>query len=158
MTRAAERAVAVARPGAEPRSDTAGVVSRCLAALVDVVVVVGIGLGTQLAFGGLRLFLTGPPFRMPDLSAWLTGVLGWTVAVLYLAVSWTVTGGTVGDRLLGLRVTDRGGDRLLGTTRALLRAVMCIALPVGLFWIPFSQRHASLQDVVLASAVRYHHF
>ncbi|MEV0209478.1 RDD family protein [Streptomyces sp. NPDC050788] len=157
MTRAAERAVAVARPGAEPRSDTAGVVSRCLAALVDVVVVVGIGLGAQLAFGGLRLFVTGPPFRMPDLSAWLTGVLGWAVAVLYLAVNWAATGGTIGDRLLGLRVTDRAG-RLLGITRALLRAVLCIALPVGLFWIPFSRRHASLQDVIVAGAVRYHHF
>jgi hypothetical protein len=148
----------VTRPGAEALSDTAGVVSRCLAALVDAIVVAGIGLGAQLAFGGLRLLVTGPPFRMPDLSAWLTGALGWAVAALYLGVSWAATGGTIGDWLLGLRVADRAGGRLLGITRALLRAVLCIALPVGLFWIPFSRRHASLQDVVLASAVRYHHF
>lgn len=140
-----------------PEGDTAGVVSRCLAALVDAIVVAGIGLAAHLAFGGLRLLVTGPPFHMPDLSGWLTGVLGWTVAVLYLALSWVTTGGTIGDWLLGLRVTGRTG-RLLGIPRALLRAVLCVALPVGLLWIPFSRRHASVQDVALASAVNYHHF
>lgn len=141
----------------EPRGDTAGVVSRCLAALVDALVVAGIGLAVQFAFGGLRLLVDGPPFRMPDLSVWLTGALGWVVAVLYLTVCWASTGGTVGDWLLGLRVTGRTG-RLLGVPRALVRAVLCIVLPVGLLWIPFSRRHASAQDVVMASAVRYHRF
>ncbi|MEU6140938.1 RDD family protein [Streptomyces sp. NPDC047081] len=131
--------------------------SRCLAGLVDAVVVALAGLGAQLAFGGLRLLVTGPPFRMPELSAWLTGVLGWALAVLYLAVSWASTGGTVGDWLLGLRVTARAG-RLLGVPRALLRAVLCVAFPLGLCWIPVSRRHASLQDVLVASSVRYHRF
>ncbi|GAA2479046.1 RDD family protein [Streptomyces longisporus] len=138
-------------------TDTAGVVSRSLAALVDVIVVAAIGLAVQFAYGGLRLLVDGPPFRMPDLSGWRAGVLGWAVAVLYLGVSWASTGGTLGDWLLGLRVTGRTG-RLLGIPRALLRAVLCIALPVGLLWIPFSRRHASVQDVVMASAVRYHRF
>ncbi|MGC0343368.1 putative RDD family membrane protein YckC [Streptomyces sp. SLBN-8D4] len=138
-------------------ADTAGMVSRCLAALVDVIVVAAIGLAVQFAYGGLRLLVAGPPFRMPDPSAWLTGVLGWAVAVLYLSVSWASTGGTLGDWLLGLRVTGRAG-RLLGAPRALLRAVLCVAFPVGLLWIPFSRRHASVQDVVMASAVRYHRF
>jgi hypothetical protein len=142
---------------AEARGDTAGVVSRCLAALVDALVVVGIGLALQFVYGGLRLLVTGPPFRMPDLAAWLTGALGWVLAVLYLGVCWAWTGGTVGDWLLGLRVTGRTG-RLLGVPRALVRAVLCVVLPIGLLWIPFSRRHASVQDVVMASAVRYHRF
>ncbi|MFI6558719.1 RDD family protein [Streptomyces sp. NPDC050534] len=141
----------------EAQGGTAGVVSRCLAAVVDAIVVACIGLAGQLAFGGLRLIVTGPPFHMPDLSLWLTGVLGWAIAVLYLGTAWATTGGTLGDWLLGLRVTCRTG-RLLGITRALLRAVLCVALPVGLFWIPFSRRHASVQDVAVASAVHYHRF
>ncbi|MEU6251931.1 RDD family protein [Streptomyces sp. NPDC047043] len=141
----------------DPHSDAAGVVTRCLAGLVDALVVAGIGIALQLAFSGLRLLVTGPPMRMPDLSVWLTGVLGWAIAVLYLAVSWASTGGTVGDWLLGLQVTGRAG-RLLGVTRALLRALLCVAFPVGLFWIPFSRRHASVQDIVTASRVRYHRF
>lgn len=141
----------------EAPDGTAGVVSRCLAAVADAIVVAGIGLAVQLAFGGLRLIVTGPPFHLPDLSLWLTGVLGWVIAVLYLGLSWATTGGTVGDWLLGLRVTCRTGQ-LLGIFRALLRAVLCILLPVGLFWIPFSRRHASLQDVAVASTVHYHRF
>lgn len=141
----------------DPEGDTAGVVSRCLAALVDAIVVAAIGLAALLAFGGLRFLVAGPPLRLPDLSAWLTGVVGWAIAVLYLTVSWATTGGTIGDWLLGLRVTGRAG-RLLHVPRALLRAVLCIAFPVGLFWVPLSRRHASIQDVVMASAVRYHRF
>jgi uncharacterized RDD family membrane protein YckC len=84
-------------------------------------------------------------------------VAGWILAVLYLAVSWASTGGTVGDRLMGLRVTGRGG-RLLGVPRALLRAALYLVFPVGLFWIPFSRRRASLQDLAVATSVRYHRF
>ncbi|MFR0354046.1 RDD family protein [Streptomyces sediminimaris] len=146
------------RPDPAPAQDTtAGVVSRCLAAVADALVVAVIGLAVELAFAGLRLVVTGPPFHLPDLSLWLTGALGWAIAVLYLTMSWATTGGTLGNWLLGLRVTRRTG-RLLGIPRALLRAVLCIALPVGLFWIPFSRRHASLQDIAVASAVHYHRF
>ncbi|CCK31666.1 putative membrane protein [Streptomyces davaonensis JCM 4913] len=137
--------------------EAAGLVSRCLAALIDALVVAGIGLAVQLVFAGLRLLVSGPPLRMPDLSLWTTGALGWLLAVLYLVVSWIWTGATLGGRLLGLRVTGRAGH-LLGIPRALLRAVVCLALPVGLFWIPFSRRRASLQDLVVASSVRYHRF
>ncbi|PWI19948.1 RDD family protein [Streptomyces sp. Act143] len=140
-----------------PQGDPAGVVSRCLAAAVDALAVAGIGLAAQLAFGGLRLLVTGPPLRIPELSTWLKGVLSWAVAVLYLTFAWTSTGGTLGFWLLGLRVTTRDG-RLLGVLRALLRAVLCIGLPVGLLWIPFSRRHASVQDALTATSVHYHRF
>ncbi|MFF4253547.1 RDD family protein [Streptomyces sp. NPDC001663] len=141
----------------DPEGDAAGVVSRCLAGLVDALVVVGVGLAVQFAVGGVRLLVAGPPFRMPDPPAWATGVGGWAIAVLYLGGSWALSGGTAGDRLLGLRVSGRGG-RLLGTPRALLRAALCVAFPVGLLWIPLSRRRASVQDLVIASAVRYHRF
>ncbi|MDC0770548.1 RDD family protein [Streptomyces sp. HD] len=141
----------------DPEGETAGVVSRCLAAVVDALVVFGIALAVQLSISGLRLLVAGPPYRFPDPPGWLAGVGGWAVAVLYLGVCWTVTGGTVGDRLLGLRVTRLGG-RLLGVLRALLRAALCVTFPVGLLWVPLSRRRASLQDLVVASAVRYHRF
>ncbi|MGW3140495.1 RDD family protein [Streptomyces sp. NPDC001139] len=149
----------MSRQGREgtPEGDVAGVVTRCLAALVDALVVAGIGLAAQFGYAGLRLLVTGPPLRMPDLADWVTALVGWITAVLYLAVCWTATGGTVGDRLLGLRVTGRGG-RLIGIPRALLRAVLCLVFPVGLFWVPFSRRRASLQDVAVATSVRYHRF
>lgn len=97
---------------AGPPQGTAGLVSRILAALVDAFTVAGIGLASQLGAGALRLLVAGPPFRLLDPPAWLSGVCGWVIAVLYLGSSWTLTGTTAGDRLLGLRVTDRSGGLL----------------------------------------------
>ncbi|MGC5566502.1 RDD family protein [Streptomyces sp. FR-108] len=129
--------------------------SRTLAGLVDAFVVAGLGLAAQLGAGALRLVVTGPPFRLPDPPAWLSGLCGWTIAVLYLAGSWVMTGSTVGDRLLGLRVTGRSG-RPLGVLRALSRAALCLVFPLGLLWIPVSGRRASVHDLVLATTVRHH--
>ncbi|WP_101392846.1 RDD family protein [Streptomyces sp. TLI_146] len=131
--------------------------SRCLASLVDVVVVAGIVLVLHLGLGGLLLLMAGPPYRFPRFPSWSAALAGWIVSLLYLAGSWTLTGGTAGGRLLGLRVTGLAG-RLLGVPRALLRAALCMVFPVGLFWVPFSRRRASVQDLAVVSVVRYHRF
>ncbi|WP_314413937.1 RDD family protein [Streptomyces sp. DSM 40484] len=144
-----------AERAAGPPEEAAGLVSRILAGLVDAFVVAGLGLAARLGAGALRLVVTGPPFRLPDPPAWLSGLCGWTIAVLYLAGSWVMTGSTVGDRLLGLRVTGRSG-RPLGVLRALSRAALCLVFPLGLLWIPVSGHRASVHDLVLATAVRHH--
>ncbi|MFE1799632.1 MULTISPECIES: RDD family protein [unclassified Streptomyces] len=128
--------------------------SRGLAGLVDAFVVAGLGLAVQFGAGAVRLLVSGPPFRLPDPPVWLSGLCGWTIALLYLAGSWVVTGSTVGGRLLGLRVTVRSGG-LPGVLRALARAALCVVFPLGLLWIPVSRRRASVQDLVLATAVRH---
>ncbi|MFD7709632.1 RDD family protein [Streptomyces sp. NPDC059785] len=136
------------------RGGTAGIVSRALAGAVDALVVAGAGVLVHGGVGCVRLIVSGPPFRFPDYPAWLTGVYGWALAVLYLAGGWATAGYTVGNRLLGLRVTGRTG-RPLGVARALLRAALCVAFPLGLLWVPLSRRDASVQDLLLASAVHY---
>ncbi|MFC8126277.1 RDD family protein [Streptomyces sp. NPDC057302] len=137
-------------PGAEP----AGIVSRGAAAILDVLVLAVIGITLQAGAGCVRLLLTGPPFQFPDLPGWLAGVSGWTLAVLYFGCSWAAIGRTAGDGLMGLRVTDRAGE-LLGLPRSLVRAALCVTFPLGLYWVPLSRRRASVQDLVVASAVRY---
>ncbi|MEW2572109.1 RDD family protein [Streptomyces sp. NPDC047070] len=137
-----------------PPGEAAGLVSRALAGLVDAFVVAGLGLAVQLGAGALRLLVSGPPFRLPDPPVWLSGLCGWSIALLYLAAGWVVTGSTVGGRLLGLRVTGRSG-RLPGVLRALARAALCLVFPLGLLWIPVSRRRASVQDLVLATTVHY---
>ncbi|OKI02119.1 hypothetical protein A6A06_13615 [Streptomyces sp. CB02923] len=131
---------------------SAGLVSRTLAAVADTFVVLGIAVLTGLGVGAVRFLVLGPPFDAPRGSDLLTGSFGFALAVGYLAVGWTVTGWTVGGRLMGLRVVHRSG-RLLGPGRALLRAVLCVVLPLGLFWAPLSRRDASVADLVVRSAV-----
>jgi uncharacterized RDD family membrane protein YckC len=74
--------------------------------------------------------------------------------VLYLAGCWAVSGCTAGAVLMGLRVTGRTSERL-SIVRALLRAVACVAVPIGLLWVAVDKRRRSLQDVIFGSRVVY---
>ena len=71
---------------------------------------------------------------------------------LLFTVAWSSTGRSYGDRILGLRVIDRRGERL-GFAGALVRAVLCVAFPPLLFWAIVNRR--SVQDLVLRTAVIY---
>lgn len=131
----------------------AGVVSRLLAGAIDLAVVLVVLAGGYLAVTGL-LFLIDPVsfrFRAPPRLV----VLGLAAALMvgYLTVSWTGSGRTYGNRVLGLRVVGRRGR--LRTGPALLRAVFCTLLPVGLLWVAVSAGRRSVQDLVLRTAVIY---
>jgi uncharacterized RDD family membrane protein YckC len=65
-----------------------------------------------------------------------------------------VVGGTYGDRLLGLRVTDGRGARL-GWGRCTARALLCTGFPIGLVWVLVSKENRSVQDVLLRTSVVY---
>ncbi|MER5437525.1 RDD family protein [Streptomyces sp. NPDC002790] len=132
----------------------AGIVSRGLAVMVDVVVLALVGLGVEVGVGCVRLAVGGPPFQVPDVSNWAAGPIGWGLAVCYFGGFWVMVGATPGARLLGLRVTDRAGRRLR-TVRAFVRAAVAVSFPLGLFWIAFSKRRAALQDLVVRSTVSY---
>ena len=132
----------------------AGIVSRGTAAVVDLgVLLVLIG----LIYVGLvltRLALNPSAFTFPNISALFSTSITFVVAVLYLAVCWAVSGCTAGAVVMGLRVTDRRGERM-PPVRALLRAVACVVFPVGLAWVAFDSQRRSLQDLVLRSRVVY---
>jgi uncharacterized RDD family membrane protein YckC len=132
----------------------AGLVTRSLANVADLVVVVLAVIGGYAAVAATR-FLLGPAhFRFPAPS-WETLLLvGLGIQAVYFAVTWAVVGGTYGDRLLGLAVTDHRGARL-GWARSVLRALFCVILPIGLLWVLVSSQNRSVQDVVLRTSVVY---
>jgi uncharacterized RDD family membrane protein YckC len=51
-------------------------------------------------------------------------------------------------------VVDSAGRRL-SLPRSLARAVLYVLFPAGLLWVLASRRNASLQDLVLGTAVVY---
>jgi uncharacterized RDD family membrane protein YckC len=55
---------------------------------------------------------------------------------------------------MGLRVVSYRGGRMT-LPGALLRAVFCAAVPIGLLWVAVSRENRSLQDVVLRTSVVY---
>ncbi|MGY1605498.1 RDD family protein [Geodermatophilus sp. SYSU D00815] len=147
-------AVLAAGGRAAIRGSRAGLVTRSLANVADLVLValvLGVGYLAVAAVG----YLLGPTrfaFPAPSPTTLLLAVLG--VQAVYFAVTWAVAGGTYGDRLLGLRVTDDRGARL-GWARCALRAVTCVLLPVGLLWVLVSAENRSVQDLVLRTSVVY---
>lgn len=140
-----------ARPAANPE---AGIVTRALAAAIDVVVVLAMMGATLLTVAGLRFVVAPVSFRWPSPSWLLSLVVGALLATIYLTAAWAATGRSCGAAVLGLRVRSIGGDPL-GWIRAALRAALCVAFPPGLFWCVLSRRRRSIQDILLGSTVVY---
>ena len=135
-------------------NDTAGIVSRTVAAIIDLLVVLtfmglvylGLILAT-LAFSPRAFSFPAPPLVF---SAFGFGA----VAVLYLAGCWKVSGCTTGAVVMGLRVEGRTSPRL-SAALCLARALGCVLFPIGLAWVALDSQRRSLQDIVFRSRVVY---
>ncbi|KAA9150314.1 RDD family protein [Amycolatopsis acidicola] len=132
----------------------AGMVSRTVAGIVDVVVVAALCGGAYLGLAGLKFVVNPVAFSFPAVPRAVLVPAGFAVSVFYLAVCWAATARTVGDELLGLRVlTGRGAPLRWG--RAFLRALTYAVFPAGLLWVLFGASRRSLQDLVLHTVVVY---
>lgn len=132
----------------------AGLVSRVLASAVDLVVVVAVVAAGYLAVSAV-LFLWNPSgFRFPSPNRlWLLAA-GGVVLFCYLAAAWALTGRTLGDLVLGLRVVNYRGEPLR-VSIAVLRAALCVVFPIGIFYVAVSRANRSVADVVLRTSVVY---
>ena len=132
----------------------AGIITRGLAAVIDLVVVLLI---MSAMYGGLilvRLVYSPAAFSLPSLNAVFSTVVTFGVAVLYLTGCWTVSGSTAGAVTMGLRVVGRRSRRVRLLV-ALLRAIGCVLFPIGLLWVIIDRRRQSLQDIVFRTRVVY---
>lgn len=132
----------------------AGIITRGLAAVIDLVVVLLI---MSVLYGGLvlaRLVYSPTAFSLPSLNAVFSTVVTFAVAVLYLTGCWTVSGSTAGAVTMGLRVVGRGTQRV-SLLVGLLRAICCVVFPIGLLWVAVDRRRRSLQDIVFRTRVIY---
>ena len=132
----------------------AGLVSRTLANIVDLIVVGALLAAAYLGVAGLLFLRRGASFSFPVVgypTAYTVGVAGW---ILYTAIGWRTNGRTYGDHLLGLRVrTIRDGP--VGAPRAVIRAILCAIAPLLLVWVAFSKQQRSVQDLLVGTRVIY---
>ena len=133
---------------------TAGVVTRVVAAAIDVPLVALVLISGYLGLVGLRFLLDPRSFSWPQPSLLAFLALMAALMMLYLTVAWGLGGRTFGDMLMGLRVVSAGGAPI-GWLRSAARAVAYIILPIGLFWSAVDRRSRSVQDLVLWTAVVY---
>jgi uncharacterized RDD family membrane protein YckC len=141
----------------EPEPDAlraAGIITRGLAAVIDLLVVLLI---MSALYGGLvlvRLIYSPADFSLPSLNAVFSTVMTFAVAVLYLTGCWRVSGSTAGAVTMGLRVVGRRLQRV-GLPVAFLRAVGCVVFPIGLLWAVVDRKRRSLHDIVFRTRVVY---
>jgi uncharacterized RDD family membrane protein YckC len=144
----------VAAARADIRGDRAGLVTRSLANVVDVLVVALVVGGGYAAVSAARFLLSPTTFTFPATAPATLLLVGLFVQAVYFTVTWAVAGRTYGDRLLGLRVADDRGARL-GWKRCTTRAALCTIFPIGLVWVLVSRENRSVQDLLLRTSVQY---
>jgi uncharacterized RDD family membrane protein YckC len=145
----AERVV----PAGTSRAGRAGIVSRLSAltldlvavVLIDMVLVGGVAVIRALFIRSVEVAVPPPPFGY---------IIATLVLVAYMVHGWTLGGRTLGMILLGLRaVREDGGDIKL--PRAIVRALAYLVFPPGILWAAVSSKNASLQDLIVDTAVVY---
>jgi uncharacterized RDD family membrane protein YckC len=139
---------------AQQGEGNAGLVTRLLAATVDAIAVVIATVGLYLGATGISFFWSPLRFQWPQPSPWVSTLTLVLVATAYLTIAWATTGRSYGATLLGVRVLARSRRRL-GCIRAMLRAVICVLVPIGLFWTAISPTRRSWHDILVGTVVVY---
>ena len=132
----------------------AGLVTRTLANVVDLIVVAGLLGACYLGISGFLFLRRGASFSFPIVTyrmAYLVGFVGW---VVYMAFGWRTNGRTYGDQLLGLRVRQMSSEDI-GVVRAVVRALLCGIAPLLLVWCAISKQQRSVQDLIVGTHVIY---
>jgi uncharacterized RDD family membrane protein YckC len=139
----------------------AGFVSRAVAAMIDVMLVFLVVLGTIAVIWALS-FIFSPeapgstgslaPDRIPGAAAMV--LYGYWLNWAYWTIGWATSGRTIGNLIMGLRVVNYEG-RHPHWIGAALRSAFCTVFPVGLLWVIPSGANRSVQDVVLRTSVIY---
>ena len=133
----------------------AGILSRVSAIAVDALVLAVAVSSVAAGFPAVWEQVIGP------LPHWVEQGVQWAGALLplaYFAVSWSVSGRTLGGLLMGTQVQRLGGRRI-GFALALLRALIGLLLApiwlIGLVAILWTDRRQALHDKVFGTVVRF---
>ena len=132
----------------------AGIVTRGLAAVIDLGVVLLILSALYVGLILAMLVFSPTAFTLPSLNVVFSTLVTFVVAVAYLTGCWAVSGCTAGAVTMGLRVVGRQSPRVRPLV-ALLRAITCVVFPIGLVWVAVDRRRRSLQDIVFRTRVIY---
>lgn len=133
----------------------AGIVSRVLAAMIDLVVVL-LNLVAIYALVVLVAFIVAPrTFHLPHVPWIFTLPAFLAVAIGYQALCWQVFGRTVGQLVMGLAVVRRSAPTNPHFLQAVGRAGLCTTFPLGLAWVVLSRKRRAVHDLALGTRVIY---
>lgn len=154
MERAAVPSHLFPASASEQQGRRAGVVSRTIAMVIDIIYVAVLAGIVYVGYAGVRFLRNPVRFTWPKTNFPVFLIVAMVIAVLALTIAWSSLGRTMGMRIMGLRIQTTKGERVrIG--RSFLRAVTCVLFPLALFWSAISKRNASVHDLVFRTAVIY---
>jgi uncharacterized RDD family membrane protein YckC len=141
-----------------PAQAYAGIVTRTVAFVIDLLILNGALFGGALVVG---LIIEAFGKFSPDVdvqSALLAGVV-WSLAfATYFTAWWSLTGQTPGMRALGVKVVTVTGDRLRprrGLLRVIAMVIAAIPFFAGYLLILVRDRRQGLHDLIARTVVVY---
>ncbi len=146
----------IARPHVVLDTDrSAGIVSRAIAAVLDLLLVLAVMGGLYVGWLMARLIYDVHQFSLPSANPFFTATTFVAVSVIYLTGCWCVSGRTLGSVVMGLRLVSRKGKPRVRLPVALIRALICVFFSVGLLWVIVDPRRRSVADLVVRTRVVY---
>jgi uncharacterized RDD family membrane protein YckC len=123
--------------------------------MVDLAVTLGITLLTYVGISAIAFVIRPRAFEWPDPGPLLLAAVYFVLLIVYLTFSWSASGRSLGDQVMGLRVLVVGEDTTLRSARAFLRAVVCAVFPLGLLWCAVDRKRRALHDLLFVTHVVY---
>ena len=130
---------------------------RVVAYIIDYVITGGITYGLLVATKPISCQDAGDGTCLPGTTT-VSGLFYVLIAipVVYYIVAWAI-GGTIGQRVLGMRLVNATTGQALGVGRSLLRLVGYIistaVIFIGLIWVAFDPRKQGWHDKIAGSVV-----
>lgn len=149
----------------------AGFLTRAIGLFLDyaiiAVIVVAIGLLTTVVLNAFHIDLTACPEDVVfvSLGTWVCRTVRWLLVwfavilgPLYYVLFWTLTGQTIGQRVMGLRVVRLDGRRvgfISSTLRWIGYQLCALTLGLGFLWVLVDDRRMGWHDKLARTCVIY---
>ena len=142
--------------GPEAQISYAGLVTRALAFVADLLIIWAIQLAVTVSVGALVAALVPGKQTVGTPEILLTAAGCLVFSSCYLVGFWVLVGHTPGMRLMGIVVTSARGERLTfrrGLRRLAGFAMTVLTLGIGFLYVLLDDRRRALQDVVAGTVV-----
>lgn len=133
---------------------SAGIVTRLVANSLDALVVVMALVAAYAGWAAILYLIDPRQFRLPEphFEWFVLSFLGFLM--VYLTTAWWVSGRSLGDHVMGIRVvTGKRSRNSLAISFG--RALMCTFFPIGLLWCAVDPKRRAVHDLVMRTSVVY---
>ena len=138
---------------AAPGGNYAGFWIRVVAYIIDAIILAIVG---AIIYTVLGVNVGDPNVMSSGKYQGAQGV-NFVISIAYFAGLWTFMGGTLGQRIFGMRVVDVNTGQRIGIGKALLRYVglfiSFLVCFVGVIWVAFDARKQGWADKIASTVV-----